>query len=122
LPAWLRCADALAVAEQLLDDFEDMEDDLERGRLNAAAQSLLGCAVRPGGATREEVLDALGLVLFERGATPVFDALSALHREAEAAAREAASPRALAFIALRREQCRSMQARCHAARLRSVLG
>jgi hypothetical protein len=41
----VRCTDELAFVGQLIDDFEDMEEDLQRGRVNYAMWFLLGESV-----------------------------------------------------------------------------
>ncbi|MBL0174041.1 MAG: hypothetical protein IPP94_02045 [Ignavibacteria bacterium] len=121
LPSWSRCADALAAAEQLLDDFEDIVQDASRGRINAAAALLLRDA-EAAERTGSDVTLTIAALLVTRGAGPLFDAIRALYRDAEDAARDLGSARALECIALRGEALRRIEEACHSRRVEHVFG
>ncbi len=59
-------ADNLAVAGQILDDFRDMNEDLDRGRLNYAARFIMGTS-RPAAAGRDEAVGRIAERLLYSG-------------------------------------------------------
>jgi hypothetical protein len=122
LPSWSRCADSLAAAEQLLDDFEDLEQDAAQGRINAAASMLLRGVAVSAHDSAEAATGAIAAQLVTRGAGPVFDAIRGLYRDAENAARNLGSARAREFIALRGEALQRREDASHRARVEHVFG
>ena len=92
-PAFSRFADEVAIADQLVDDLVDLDEDLARGRLNYVASTLLGGADgrRPRAADPRA---RLALAIEDGGLAPI----ARLARQHLARARRAAVPLGLAEI------------------------
>jgi hypothetical protein len=114
--------DHLSIASQILDDAEDLDDDLKRGRCNYVAAALLprrGRLPATPAATRAAIQRSL---VVADGLTPVMDVVE---RHIRAAGRSVAPlqlPEADAHVAAHLDHLAAVRTNVHRARVRSVFG
>jgi hypothetical protein len=121
-PRVARFADEMAIMGQTIDDLQDMEKDLERGRINPAASCLLGPGrngQRPGPQTLHRIAENL------RNTDVSTRLFSALRRRVDRAARAIAPlgiPEAEAFLRSCRVHLERMEDRFHRERVKLIFG
>jgi hypothetical protein len=121
-PRVARFADEMAIVGQTIDDLQDMESDLERGRINPAASCLLclrGDGHRPGPRTLHRILMNL------RNKDVSTKLFSALRRRVDRAARAIAPlgiPEAEAFLRSCQVHLERMESRFHRERVKLIFG
>jgi hypothetical protein len=113
--------DHLSIASQILDDAEDLDEDLRRGRCNYVAAVLLRGRGRPAtpAATRAAIQRRL---VIDDGLAPVMNEVERHIRAAGRAVAPLRLPEADAHVAAHLDHVAALRAEVHRARVQSVFG